>query len=69
VPHLARAWVGPDFTKLAPAALLVGATFLVIVDTLARTIGTIEVPIGILCAVCGAPFFLWTLASARRGFA
>jgi iron complex transport system permease protein len=69
VPHLARAWVGPDFTKLAPAALLGGATFLVIVDTLARTIGSIEIPLGVLSAVCGAPFFIWALAASRRGFA
>ncbi len=68
VPHLARAWVGPDFTKLGPAALLGGATFLVVVDTLARTVASIEIPLGVLCAICGAPFFIWALASSRRGF-
>lgn len=68
VPHIARSWVGPDFVKLAPATLLLGAAFLVVVDTLARTIAPIEIPLGVLSAFCGAPFFVWALAASRRGF-
>jgi iron complex transport system permease protein len=68
VPHLARSLVGPDFSRLAPVALLLGAAFLVLVDTAARSMASIEVPLGVLTAFCGAPFFVWTLASTRRGW-
>ncbi|MGE0801776.1 MAG: FecCD family ABC transporter permease [Lautropia sp.] len=66
IPHLARGLVGPGFDRLLPAAALLGAGFLLIVDTLARTISAIEVPLGVLTAVVGAPFFLWVLARGRR---
>jgi iron complex transport system permease protein len=69
VPHVARLLVGPDFAKLLPASLLLGAGFLVGVDLLARSVATIEVPLGVLTAVVGAPFFLWLLATAKRGWA
>lgn len=68
VPHVARLVVGPDFTRLLPASLLMGAGYLLLIDTLARTIAAIEVPLGILTAALGAPFFLWLLATARRGW-
>jgi iron complex transport system permease protein len=68
VPHVARLLVGPDFARLMPATLMLGAGYLLAVDTLARTIAAIEVPLGILTAVLGAPFFLWLLATARRGW-
>jgi iron complex transport system permease protein len=66
VPHVARLLVGPDFSRLLPASLLLGAGFLVATDTLARTIAPIELPLGILTAVVGAPFFLWLLARSGR---
>jgi iron complex transport system permease protein len=66
VPHVARLLVGPDFTRLLPASLMLGAGFLVATDTLARTIAPIELPLGILTAVVGAPFFLWLLARTGR---
>nr|WP_225890093.1 iron ABC transporter permease [Indioceanicola profundi] len=68
VPHVARMLVGPDFTRLLPAAALTGAGFLLAVDTLARTMAAVEVPLGILTACLGAPFFLWLMASGRRGW-
>lgn len=68
IPHIARLLVGPDFRTLLPASMLLGATFLLIVDIAARTIALIEIPLGILTAVIGAPFFLWLLASGRRGW-
>lgn len=68
IPHIARMLVGPDFSRLLPATMLMGASYLVLVDTLARSIGRIEVPIGILTAVVGAPFFLWLLWRGRHGW-
>lgn len=68
VPHVARALVGPDFSRLLPAALMLGGGYLVAVDTLARTIAPIEVPLGILTAAIGAPFFLWLLLTARQAW-
>lgn len=66
VPHVARLLVGPEFSRLLPASLLLGGGFLVATDTLARTIAGIEVPLGILTALVGAPFFLFLLARTGR---
>ena len=68
IPHIARMLVGPNFERLLPAAMLMGASYLVLVDTLARSIGRIEVPLGILTAAVGAPFFLWLLWRGRHGW-
>jgi iron complex transport system permease protein len=65
VPHVARLLVGPDFRRLLPAALMLGAGFLVGADTVARTAASIEIPLGILTALAGGPFFLWLLARSR----
>lgn len=62
VPHVARLLVGPEFSRLLPASLLLGGGFLVAADTLARTAASIELPLGILTALVGAPFFLFLLA-------
>ncbi|MBX9932607.1 MAG: iron ABC transporter permease [Methylobacterium sp.] len=68
VPHVARLLVGPDFRRLLPASLMLGAGYLLAVDLVARNIASIEVPLGILTALIGAPFFLWLLATSRRGW-
>jgi iron complex transport system permease protein len=68
IPHIARMAVGPSFDRLLPTAMLLGAGYLLLVDTLARTMARIEVPIGILTAIIGAPFFLWLLAKGREGW-
>lgn len=68
VPHVARSLAGPDFARLLPASLMLGGGYLVAVDTLARTMAPIEVPLGILTAAIGAPFFLWLLLRARQGW-
>ena len=68
VPHFARLLVGPDFGRLLPVSMLLGASYLLAVDTLARTLVPIEIPLGVLTAVIGAPFFLWLLATSRRGW-
>jgi len=66
IPHAARLLVGPDFGRLLPLAMLLGAAFLLAVDTLCRTVATIEVPPGVLTALIGTPFFLWLFAMSRR---
>ena len=66
IPHAARLLVGPDFGRLLPLAMLMGAAFMLAVDTLCRTVATIEVPPGVLTALIGTPFFLWLFAWARR---
>ncbi|MFN3209385.1 MAG: FecCD family ABC transporter permease [Roseovarius sp.] len=68
IPHIARMLVGPGFGRLLPASVLIGAGYLLIVDTAARTMAQAEVPLGILTAVVGAPFFVWLLARGRRGW-
>ncbi len=68
IPHVARLIAGPEFSRLLPVSMLMGAAYLLLVDTLARTMATIEIPIGVLTAFIGAPFFLWLLASSRRGW-
>jgi iron complex transport system permease protein len=66
VPHLARALVGPDFARLLPAAAILGGGYLLLIDTLARTMAQVEIPLGILTAVIGTPFFIWLLASMQK---
>lgn len=66
VPHVARLLVGPDFGRLLPASLMLGGGFLVVADTLARTVADIELPLGIVTALVGAPFFLFLLARGGR---
>ena len=68
IPHFARLLVGPDFSRLLPTSILLGAGFLLAVDTLARTVARIEIPLGVLTAFVGTPLFLWQLATARRGW-
>jgi iron complex transport system permease protein len=62
VPHLVRLLVGADHRIVLPAATLFGAAFLVICDLIARTImSPVELPVGIVTAMIGGPFFLWLL--------
>jgi len=66
VPHLTRSLVGPDFARLLPAAAIVGGGYLLLIDTLARTLAQIEIPLGVLTAVVGTPFFIWLLAGMQK---
>jgi iron complex transport system permease protein len=66
VPHIARTLVGPDFARLIPTAALLGGGFLLAIDTLARTATTTEIPLGILTALLGTPFFIWLLAGMSK---
>ncbi|HQR53446.1 MAG TPA: iron ABC transporter permease [Burkholderiales bacterium] len=68
VPHAARMLVGPGFARMLPMTMILGAGFMLAVDTLARTVATLEVPPGVLTAVLGTPLFLWLLAKSRRAW-
>ncbi len=64
VPHLMRRIVGPDYRLLMPASIFGGAAFLVICDTISRTVlAPIEFPVGVTTALLGGPFFVWLLWS------
>ncbi|MCZ8547672.1 iron ABC transporter permease [Mesorhizobium qingshengii] len=66
VPHLLRLAIGPDNRYLLPASALLGASLLLVADAVARTIvAPAELPIGIVTAISGAPFFLWILLRKR----
>lgn len=67
LPHAARSLVGNDHRVLLPVAALSGATFLILVDLVARTVASPqEVPVGVITAGIGAPFFLWALNRGGR---
>ena len=66
IPHLGRMLVGSDYRKLLPACMVMGAGFLLLVDDIARLATTMEIPIGILTAFVGAPFFVF-LITRRKG--
>ncbi len=67
IPHAVRLVWGPDHRFLLPMSALVGATFLILADTLARTLlAPTELPVGIITAFCGAPFFLYLLRRKRE---
>ena len=66
VPHMARLIVGPTFSRLLPLATVMGAAFMLAIDTAARVLLDLELPPGILTAVLGTPLFLVLLARTRR---
>lgn len=61
IPHVGRMLVGPDHRRLLPASLSIGATYLLFIDDIARTASVGEIPLGILTAMIGAPFFGYLL--------
>jgi len=61
IPHFARMIVGDDYRVMLPAAVLLGGSFMLAVDNAARMLTTSEIPIGILTAFVGAPFFLYLI--------
>lgn len=67
VPHVMRLWWGPDYRRLLPLSLLGGASALLVADVLSRiVIAPQELPVGIVTALAGAPFFLWVLKRAKN---
>jgi len=65
IPHLMRFFVGPDNNRLIPASALVGATLLLCADTITRAVLPTEVPIGVLTALIGGPFFCYIFKKRR----
>jgi iron complex transport system permease protein len=67
VPHAIRLLVGPSYRLLVPLSVICGAGFLVLADVVARTaLAPAEIPIGVVTAFCGAPFFAVVLRTSRR---
>jgi iron complex transport system permease protein len=67
VPHIMRLWSGPDYKRLLPLSILGGASALIISDILARVLlAPQEIPVGIITALAGAPFFLWVLRRSKN---
>ena len=61
IPHIGRMLVGPDHKVLVPASIAIGAAYLLIVDSMVRIVSTFEMPLGVLTAIIGAPFFAYLL--------
>jgi iron complex transport system permease protein len=68
MPHVARMVVGPDHKVLLPSSLAAGAGYLLLIDNVARTITAAEIPLGILTAIIGAPFFAYLLRKTKGGW-
>lgn len=67
VPHIVRIWWGVDYRRLIPLSILGGASILLLADVLARVVlSQQELPVGIVTALAGAPFFLWVLRRAKN---
>jgi iron complex transport system permease protein len=68
VPHLARMITGPDYARLLPMTIVMGASYLLIMDDISRSIISTEIPLGILTALLGAPFFAFLLWRRKTGW-
>lgn len=68
IPHISRLLVGPDHRRLLPVSLLLGAFYLLLIDDIARTASSLEIPLGILTAMIGAPFFIYMLSRGGKGW-
>jgi iron complex transport system permease protein len=67
VPHIIRLAWGSDYRRLLPLSIIGGASFLLVADVLARVVmAPQELPVGIITALVGAPFFLWVLRRAKQ---
>lgn len=68
IPHICRFLVGANYISLLPASMLAGGTFMLVVDNVARSVTSGEIPLGILTAIIGAPLFIYLLFRGRRGW-
>lgn len=66
IPHMARAFVGAAYERLIPASALLGAGYLILMDDLARSLLSMELPLGVITSIMGAPFFVYLIIK-RRG--
>ena len=65
-PHMCRALVGPDYRRLIPAGAMLGAAYLVLMDDIARSVLSMELPLGVVVSVMGAPFFIYLIIRRRE---
>jgi len=68
IPHVARMLFGANFAVVLPASLVLGGTYLLVMDNLSRSIASLEIQVGVLTALIGAPFFVFLLARAKKGW-
>jgi len=68
IPHICRMLVGPDYRKVITASISIGACYLVMIDDLARALTSLEIPLGILTAIIGAPFFAYLIIKNKVGW-
>ncbi len=68
MPHAARLVIGPDHRFLLPSAAIMGAIFLIICDTIARTLTSAEIPVGIITSILGAPYLMYLLRTKKNIF-
>ncbi len=68
IPHLARILVGPNYKYMLPASVLLGGAYLLLIDDISRTIFAVEIPLSILTAIIGAPFFIYLLYKGRNSW-
>lgn len=68
IPHMARMIVGPNFYHLLPASFLLGGAFILLVDNISRSASSLEIPLGILTALIGTPFFVFLLSKVKKGW-
>lgn len=66
IPHLSRIIVGPDYRVLLPTTIILGSSYLLLIDNISRTLTTVEIPLGILTAIIGGPFFIFLLLTNNR---
>jgi iron complex transport system permease protein len=67
IPHVGRMIVGNDSRRLLPVSMAIGSSFLVLVDAIGRSVWAAEVPLGVLTALIGAPFFVYLLKRTKGG--
>lgn len=67
IPHIARALIGPQYKRLLPISALLGGLFLLMMDNLARSLTSMELPLGVMTAFMGAPFFILLILKDREG--
>lgn len=68
VPHFARMLVGADLRKVLPTSISLGASFMLLIDLIARSAGAVEIPIGVLTGIVGIPLFLWLIHRGKVRF-
>lgn len=66
IPHMCRKLIGNDYRYLLPASMIMGAVFLLVVDNISRNLLAVEIPIGILTAFVGAPFFIYLIVKQEK---